>query len=254
MEYSYRLPAQSRVCTCLRVWFWENVEMKMVLPCPDSVIFHRVNRRSRSLGLAVVMSVDVHREYTEAGESPSSVSDPVNLCRLTCLSVFMSFPSLHGRPGYLRTAKNQCEVPWQSVYLHWALRKTVPYHNCGCMTVCLWLFTEARAGRGNTRPKSLLWQNLRKMIENPNRRGGRAEFDRWGTQRHVHRPGLQCQRCWRLHQFTARARRSDASTTLGWYIWHHWIHKSSAEMSPGERKWWVMFALKIRGLGQQGMA
>lgn len=85
----------------------------MVLPCPDRMIFHRANRRSRSLGLSAVMSVDVHCEYTEAGESPSSVSDPVNLCRLTCLSVFMSFLSLHGRPGYLQTAKNQYEVPWQ---------------------------------------------------------------------------------------------------------------------------------------------
>lgn len=87
--------------------------------------------------------LSVYCEYTVAGESLStrgSVSDPVNLLQTASRvsgQVFMSFLSLDGRPGCLQTVKNQYDVLWQSVYVYWALRKTVPYHNCVYMTVCV---------------------------------------------------------------------------------------------------------------------
>lgn len=43
-------------------------------------------------------------------------------------------------------------VFWPRVYVNWALRKTLPYHNGVCMTVCLWLFTKAGVGR-ETQPQ-----------------------------------------------------------------------------------------------------
>lgn len=125
----------------------------MTLVFPNSVIFHRANRLSRSMRLfSVECLLWIYSGWW--------VTEHLWLCirsskpapdRLTCLRTSVYVIPKSGRQA--RMSLN-CEksiwriddVLWLNVYVHGALRKTVPYHNCVYMTVCLWLFSEAGAG------------------------------------------------------------------------------------------------------------
>lgn len=121
----------ARVSDCKR-------RRRSVSLCPDSVIFHRANRLSRSF--TAVMSVNcVHCEYTEAGESQTSggnVSDPGKCCN-TRPHVSLDKCLLPQKARWQVWMSPNCEASmWRiCVYVYWALCKTVR------STVCLWLFT-----------------------------------------------------------------------------------------------------------------
>lgn len=89
--------------------------------------------------------------------------------------------------------KSIWRIFWQSVYVHWALRETVPYDNCVCMTVCLWLFTEVWVGRETWAWKFALTDSEMEAW-NGNIRGGWGECSLWhGEQAFImYSDGSQC--------------------------------------------------------------
>lgn len=89
--------------------------------------------------------------------------------------------------------KSIWRIFWQSVYVYWALRETVPYHNCVYMTVCLWLFTEVWVGRETWAWKFALTESEME-VWNGNVRGGWGECSLWhGAQALImYSDGSQC--------------------------------------------------------------
>lgn len=137
--------------------------------------------------------------------------------------------TLDGMSGSLQTVK----IQYSDSVLTWTVQNLIRIYVrvWVCVRVCDSPFGIVCRGSASRKVcESLLWDTQHKMVA--------QEED--GVQQVIF-TGLQNVWCQRSHPFKALAWVWHITSTT-WYVWHH------LEMSPRDRKWWIMLTRVVTGL------